>query len=324
MRYSGLPGFALGLAYDIGECTGCGTSFAVDAAPEDWLYTKIYEQPERVAGYHRYHQFASAVERARSPLKTLAASEDVYFAVAAILRELRLRPNARVLEIGCGLGYLVYALVRAGYAAEGWDVSPPAIEAATQRFGPYYAVHDANAIDAAAAGRFDVVLFTSFIEHVRDPVAFVAAANALRASGGSIILTTDNKSFFDSAPIWHTDLPPVHLWWFTERGIEVIGERNGLKASFFDFSEYNAERPWQRFGPFPLDRPTVTPRLTASGEPLAEVPEPERWALFPLSRSLVPAITNSVRRATRTFRAERSLLGAPRGRRLTVAAVLKP
>jgi SAM-dependent methyltransferase len=323
VRYTGLPGFAIGLSYDIGECSGCGSSFAIDAAPEDWLYTKIYEHPERVAGYHRYEQFAAAVEASRTPLKTLAASEDVYYAVAEILRELRIPPGARILEIGSGLGYLVYALAEAGYRAEGWDVSPTAVAAATQRFGPHFTVQDANVIAPSTAGQFDVVIFTSFIEHVRDPVDFVRAAKALLAPGGSIVLTTDNKSYFDPAPVWHTDLPPVHLWWFTENGVTTIAQRNGLDPSFFDFSEYNAERPWERFGPFPLDAPTVEPRLDAAGEPLAAIPQAEAWALFPLSRSVVPMVANAVRRTLRPLRGKRPLLGAPHGRRLMLAAHLR-
>jgi SAM-dependent methyltransferase len=287
------------------------------------LYAKIYEQPDRVAGYHRYERFAAAVEKSRAPLATLAASEDVYFAVNAILQELRIQPGARVLEIGCGLGYLVYALVQAGYQAEGWDISPIAVAAATRRFGGHFAVRDAHLIDATTASRFDMIVFTSFIEHVSNPIAFVAAAKGLLAPGGAIVLTTDNKSFFNPAPVWHTDLPPVHLWWFTEPGVTAIAQRNGLEASFFDFSEYNAERPWERIGPFPLDAPTVEPRLDAVGAPFAAVPEPERWALFPLTRSLAPALANAVRRTTRPLRRQQPLLGPPRGRRLTLAAHLR-
>jgi SAM-dependent methyltransferase len=323
IRYEQLPGFALGLSYDIVECSGCGTSFAVDASPQDWLYTKIYDQPERISGYHRYEQFAAAVEGSRSPLRTLMNCEDVYFAVGSILKQLQVKPGARVLEIGCGLGYLVYALVQAGYSAEGWDLSPSAIATATRRFGAHYSVRNANDEGTLGTTTFDVVIFTSFIEHVTDPIGFVAAAKTLLAPGGSIILSTDNKSFFNPAPVWHSDLPPVHLWWFTELGIATIAKRNKLSAAFFDFSEYNAERPWERIGPFPLDAPTVAPRLTAEGEPLEPVPEAEKWSLFPLSRSLVPATVNAVRRATATFREQRPLLGEPRGRRLALAALLR-
>jgi SAM-dependent methyltransferase len=322
LRYAGHPGYALGLAYDIYECGGCGSSFAPDAPPQDWLYTKIYEQAAQITGYERYERFARAVEASRDPLRTLAACEDVYFAVDAILRELRLQAQARVLEIGCGLGYLVYSLARSGYSAEGWDVSSTAVAAATRRFGPLFSVRDANQLEDRLAPAFDVVIFTQFIEHVQDPVDFVRAAKTLLAPDGVMIVTTDNKSFFDPAPVWNTDLPPVHQSWLTERGIEAIAKRNGLKASFFDFTDYNAERPWEKYGPLPLDRPTYKPLLDEAGAPIGTVPKPERWSPFPLTRSLYPAISNAVRRLTRPLRAHHPLLGEPRGRRVALAALL--
>lgn len=322
VRFVQHPGFVVGLAYDIRECEGCGSSFAVDAVPPAGLYATIYEKADRIVGYSRYPQYAKAIEKARDPLEWLAAQEDVYFAIVEMLRAVP--KSARILEIGSGLGYLTYALARAGYAAEGWDLSEPAVTAATNRFGPRYKLRDANDIDDTVAGAFDVVIFTSFIEHVDDPIAFLRSVKPLLAPGGAVMLTTDNKTFWNPAPVWQTDLPPVHLYWFTEDGLRTAAERAGFSALFFDYAEYNAERPWERPTPLPLDVPTVGARLDAAGEPLALVMEPEPWRLFPLSRSVIPVVANAVRRATKRFRPQVPIVSAnPVGRRNTQAVLLR-
>jgi len=81
------------------------------------------------------------------------------------------------------------------------------------------------------------------IEHLEDPITTLESAARLLSPGGAIILTTPNRTYYGYDKPWSTDLPPVHLWWFSEDSIQVIAERIGCRAEFVDFSEYNAKYP---------------------------------------------------------------------------------
>jgi SAM-dependent methyltransferase len=319
------PGYAHGSSYDIYECTGCGSSFAEPLRSDAKLYDRIYRAIDRIPGYERYERYAKRVRRARSPLRTLATHEDVYYAIAEILRALHLPKTARLLEVGSGLGYLTYSLARAGYRIEGWDVSEDAVQAARERFGPYFAVRDVNALQASSdSSRYDVVILTELIEHLEDPVAFVRASAALLAPGGALLMTTPNKNYYPDGVVWHTDLPPIHLWWFTERAMREMGERCRLDVRYYDFTEYNRERPWESAPVLPAGVPTYAPVFDEAGNVVANVTPPERRRLFPLNRSLIiPAVT-ALRRARRLLKREKSPLYAdPRGRRPTMAVLAR-
>ena len=71
----------------------------------------------------------------------------------------------------------------------------------------------------------------------------MADAIRLLNPGGRLIVTTPNRSFFDPSAFWQTDLPPVHLWWFSENSLLSIGRSLNRSVSFIDFTAYNRKHP---------------------------------------------------------------------------------
>jgi hypothetical protein len=65
----------------------------------------------------------------------------------------------------------------------------------------------------------------------------------LLGPGGSLVLTTPNRTYYGYDQVWSTDLPPVHLWWFSRESIQRLAQRVGCTAEFVDFSEFNARYP---------------------------------------------------------------------------------
>jgi hypothetical protein len=53
-------------------------------------------------------------------------------------------------------------------------------------------------------------------------------------------VTTPNRSVYPSDGVWLTELPPVHLWWFSERSMTQMGKHLDMTTRFVDFSAYNA------------------------------------------------------------------------------------
>jgi len=265
LRHAELPGYLAGQLHQVYGCSGCQASFTVPRKEPAGLYDRLYQLAGDIPGYHRYERYARLAARSSDALAMLGAAEDVYWAVARAVDDLR--PNATtILEIGSGLGYVTYALAQRGFAARGLDVSGAAVDAARRRFGDLYVQGDLAAHAASRGGEYDVVLACEVIEHLEDPVGFVRSALALVKPGGRLVLTTPNRSLYDENVLWETEPPPVHFWWFTERGIQAVAERAGTTATFVDFGPYQERSPLYLQAP-PPNVPTRQPTLTATLEP---------------------------------------------------------
>jgi SAM-dependent methyltransferase len=240
---AGHPAYAAPGRFDVYDCGGCDTRFAWPMATSSALYEQIYRVAASLPGYDRYERFRTALPGGDRPLDLLASSEDVYWSVReALAPSLGAGKTPRVLEIGSGMGYLTYALHRAGCDVVGIDHSAEAVGKATATFGPLYRVAPAESLAGSGLGVFDAVIATEVIEHLQDPAAFVRDASALLAPGGRLILTTPNHDLYPRDLAWHTDPAPVHLWWFSKTSLRRIAWSCGLQPSFVDFSAFYGRR----------------------------------------------------------------------------------
>lgn len=91
-------------------------------------------------------------------------------AILGWLKRFGMRPDSRVLEIGCGVGMLTRLLAEAlpEGSVLGTDLSPKSIAAAEERLAPLGNVElvVGDAIEVAIDERFDVVVLPDVIEHI--------------------------------------------------------------------------------------------------------------------------------------------------------------
>lgn len=111
------------------------------------------------------------------------------------------RPLAglRVLDVGCGGGVLAEPLARLGAEVTGIDLVAASLDAArshaeAQGLAITYRLTSAETLVAEGA-RFDVVVASEVIEHVRDQAGFVGVLAALTAADGRLCLTTVNRTW---------------------------------------------------------------------------------------------------------------------------------
>jgi SAM-dependent methyltransferase len=242
LRYPNHPGYLQDQHFHIYACRHCGTSQSWPRVVDVAIYDLIYKRAADVPGYDRYLSYADAVATEPDALQYLAGKEDIYWAIREVLAA---RPTGRpgdlrVLEIGCGLGYLTHALRQARYQATGIDISEVAVSAATDRFGPHFSARRLEQLSETE--KYDVVIATEVLEHVPDPEGFVRDALAVLAPGGQLVLTSPNRTSYAESAVWVTDNPPVHLWWFSERSVATIAARVGCSVEFTDFSAFNQAR----------------------------------------------------------------------------------
>ena len=255
--FADYPAYAAPGRFDVYDCGGCDTRFAWPMVTSSALYEQIYRVSATLPGYDRYERLRHDVAASDKPLDMLAQREDVYWGVREALRPLLTsggRP--RILEIGSGMGYLTYALSRAGCDVVGIDHSAEAVAKATATFGPLYRVAPAESLSASDLGGFDAVVSTEVIEHLPDPYGFVRDAAKLLGPGGVLVLTTPNMDLYPRHLAWHTDPAPVHLWWFSKTSLRRIAWDCGLQPSFIDYAAFHgvaARRPMIASKPQSLD-----------------------------------------------------------------------
>jgi len=238
-----IEGYRTGTYFDVMGCNACESNFVLPCEPDDKVYEAIYKNVAVVPGYSRYLQYTRQILKEKDPLNYLMNCEDCYWGIAQIvLAEINSKKTKNLIwEVGCGQGYLTYALVKAGINAIGLDVSETAVALASQRYGDYFFCEEAKTFFMRTKERPSIIILSEVIEHLPDPVSFLSELMSYLQPDGAIIITTPNKDACQAGSIWDTELPPVHLWWFTAKGLEALGERLTCRAVFTNFDKFYSE-----------------------------------------------------------------------------------
>lgn len=129
--------------------------------------------------------------------------------------------GARIVDLGCGSGFLLAYLLRAGFAqAIGVDSSKEQAEYAMSNGLP---VRHGDAIEfIKTTGPYDSIIATDFIEHLTkdEIVDFLEAALGALEPGGRIILSTPNISSLFGPSARYFDF--THEMAFTENSLRQV------------------------------------------------------------------------------------------------------
>ena len=130
-------------------------------------------------------------KRSRGVERTYA-TRDIVEQRRATLEALALRAGERVIDVGCGPGYLCAEMAAAGASVVGVDPSPSMLALAEQR-GSGVELLQGDALSLPVEdGSFDAVVSTQVYEYVADlPRALAEAHRVLRPKGCLAVLDTD-------------------------------------------------------------------------------------------------------------------------------------
>jgi malonyl-CoA O-methyltransferase len=137
---------------------------------------------------------ASAFHRADSYDRHAAVQRDVANQLAAHILALDLPPAARVLELGCGTGFLGAGLIGRLSYEHYWmtDIAPGMLDRARRRFtgqGDITFV-EMDAADPMIGGPFDLICSSLAMQWVADLPTTVARLRSLLSPKGRLIFTT--------------------------------------------------------------------------------------------------------------------------------------
>ena len=103
----------------------------------------------------------------------------------------------RILDVGCGAGFLARRLAAQGHAVHGLDFSLGSLQVSRRAEDPsrpvQYLRGDALRLPFAN-GVFDVVCSMDFLEHVEDPAAAIREAGRVLTPGGLLFFHTFNRN----------------------------------------------------------------------------------------------------------------------------------
>jgi 2-polyprenyl-3-methyl-5-hydroxy-6-metoxy-1,4-benzoquinol methylase len=221
------PIVELGEGFRLGACNRCGL---VSTVPELSASAVARFYPPAYYGA-RNRRFIAVLERLVPRFRARRAD--------VIEREVAGR---RVLDVGCGRGYLPAILRERGWDAHGIEISDQAAEHARRDLGlPVHVgtIEDSPFEDAS----FDAIVFWHVLEHVADPVAALRKAHALLKPNGFLLVAVPNYSSlqarFAGRHWFHLDIPR-HYHHFRVEVLHRLLDENGfriLRTSHFVFEQ---------------------------------------------------------------------------------------
>ena len=213
------------LPFGVVRCERCGLHFLSPRPREDWAQ-RLYEgagyfdaelgiegEPSPQAGYHDYRGQEAALR----------------LTFRRFLRALEKRGvgGGSLLEVGCGLGYLLDEARPFFDRRDGTEMSAQAaLEAAKGCDGVCV-----GGIESAPDVLYDVVLSNHVIEHVYDPVAFLRAQADRVVPGGSVVASTPWMGSLWQRFLgekWPSFKLPEHVLYFDRDSLVDAFHRAGL------------------------------------------------------------------------------------------------
>jgi 2-polyprenyl-3-methyl-5-hydroxy-6-metoxy-1,4-benzoquinol methylase len=216
---SGLDG------YVVVACSVCGFVFA-DDLPDQSVFDRYYRE------LSKYESHATG--------GTISAWQAAtHRAIVADISERLADRKLRILDVGAATGHLLSLFRAAGYEdVVGFDPSPRCTQLARE----LYDVRVINTpISEMAFGgeRFDLILMSSVLEHLRDLPAVIAGLRALLRPGGALWAEVpDAANFRDYVTSPFQEFSLEHINYFTHATLAAFMARCGLAP----FSTWNTVR----------------------------------------------------------------------------------
>jgi SAM-dependent methyltransferase len=140
-------------------------------------------------------------------------------------REVRMPPNARILEIGCGTGHNFEMLGRFG-SVDAIEIDDEARALASRRLGREVGTARLPELAGIADGSYQLIALLDVLEHIQDDKASLASIQRKLAPGGRILLTVPANQWMWSAH----DAVHHHHRRYSKRTLQQVVSEAGLQV----------------------------------------------------------------------------------------------
>ncbi|MBN1804916.1 MAG: class I SAM-dependent methyltransferase [Sedimentisphaerales bacterium] len=166
-----------------------------------------------------------------------------------------LKPNDRILEIGCGIGSIVSELSKNGYDITGTDISSRAIDYGLKKYGHIkLQVCPAEELQFEE-NSFDVVLSFDLFEHIAQVDRHISEVRRVLKENGLYLLQTPNKysnvifeTLYHKSLKWRRVHPSLHTPGRLKRRLL----KHGFQIKFVKMNpvnEFTLNKLRKKFGP---------------------------------------------------------------------------
>ncbi|MGD0050322.1 MAG: class I SAM-dependent methyltransferase [Vulcanimicrobiaceae bacterium] len=155
----------------------------------------------------------------------VAASDLKALTFATRAQRIAKRVNGgRLLDVGASAGFFVEQALLVGFDAYGVELSSEAVASAAAPIRERLTVGDVNALALEETTPFDVVTAFDLIEHVFDPIAFLAEVRRVARPGALLVITTPDVGHllrYVLGARWPMFQPMQHTVLFSRRGLRL-------------------------------------------------------------------------------------------------------
>jgi len=166
-----------------------------------------------------------------------------------------LKPNDRILEIGCGIGSVVFELSGQGYDITGTDISGEAIAYGLKKYGDIkLQVQPAEDLQFEDE-TFDIVLSFDLFEHIARVDRHISEVHRVLRKDGFYLLQTPNKysnmifeTLYHKSLKWRRTHPSLH----TPRQLRQRLAGHGFETQFVKMNpvnEFTLNKLGKKLGP---------------------------------------------------------------------------
>ncbi len=218
--------------YNVLECLSCGMGM-VDPIPSNEKLEKLYNSAEYFAEHMSYDYSTLSENRINALIK-----ENTSYHLKHLKRFLDLT-GKKVLEIGCGGGFLLKGLQQEGAEVKGLETSNASVDFINKKLK--LSVQNANFETVEFNDKFDLIILNHVLEHFVHVLPALQKIESNLNKGGLLYLRVPDFGSFDRRAYkqhWPAFLP-FHIYYFTERSLQSLLKQNGLSVIYenYFFSE---------------------------------------------------------------------------------------
>jgi len=201
------------------KCDNCGLGF-LDPRPDPTELNQLYKESYFQSHYDKGLQVNSLEMRRR------ISQEDHRIKFFRSLKK-----NGRLVDIGCGMGYFLYASRMYGYDVEGVDISDYAASYIMDELKIPVRIGSIAEIDFEDQS-VDMITMWHFLEHTPNPEDYLKKAWVWLKPSGLMIVDVPNYEGTDAKKTW-AEWPgwsiPYHLYHFTPNALKTMLSKHGFK-----------------------------------------------------------------------------------------------